>query len=293
MRFRRRPSPLVLLLLPSLAAALAAVNAENIPTTSVLNSQARDSEGLTAQSADPPTVPRLSALSSKFGSKGTKDAPVDGKDGKPHAGPWVDLDDRRKAETAQGDSESIADKLQQITNKPSDPSILDWIPQSNDGVMDDPKRESPKAGTTGTEGGITEKDKARKAKEGQTGERLEKIPDPPKEALPAPDQPTGKESSKKISQKDSDLKDATKEENDEGLGGLEASFHEIVCFLQYSNSCRNQLTSRENHTMLLIPYQTLQIRTTLIYQNKIQNLPQTSKRRKKSKASSNPFIHMS
>lgn len=285
MRFRKRPSPLVLLLLPSLASALAVVNAENTPAPSVLNSQARDIESLTTQSADPPTIPRLNALSSKFGSKGTKDAPVDGKDGKPHAGPWVDIDDRKKAETTPGDSELITDK-KLISNIPADPSILDGIPQSNDGVMDDPKRESPKAGTTGTEGGITEKDKARKAKEGQTGEKVEKVPDSPKEALPAPDQPTGKETPKKSGQKDSDPKDSKKEEKDEGLGGLEASFHESHFYRSQnrSNPCRNQPTSQKNHMMALIQYPTLQIRTTLIYQNPIQNPQQASKMKERLKA---------
>ena len=52
--------------------------------------------------------------------------------------------------------------------------------------MNDPSRELPRQGTTGTEGGVSEKDKARKAQEGQTGEKLEKKPDSPKEAPPLP-----------------------------------------------------------------------------------------------------------
>lgn len=60
------------------------------------------------------------------------------------------------------------------------------MPKANDGVMDDPNRQAPKEGTTGTEGGVSEKERDRKALEGQTGERAEKKPDPPKEAPPLP-----------------------------------------------------------------------------------------------------------
>jgi len=261
MRFRRRQSHVILLLLPSLASALAEPELDKTPTATLLNSKLpRDVTSLPTPVSDSANVP-LSNISPKFGSKGTKDAPVDGKDGKPHAGPWVGIEESKKSKT--DDPELVAEKAQ-LTIKPLDPSILDEIPQSNDGVMDDPKRESPKLGTTGTEGGITEKDKARKAKEGQTGERVEKVPDSPKEALSPPDQPTGKEVPKKTSQKESDIKDGKKDDKDDGLGGLEASLNEFNYSRNYTNFYRNQMISQKNSTIFLILYQTLQTKITSI-----------------------------
>ncbi|RKF62446.1 GCR1-dependent translation factor 1 [Erysiphe neolycopersici] len=121
---------------------------------------------------------------------GTKDAPVDGKDGKPHAGPWVGSEKDTIKATNNAKStikphmrESEAPKGNNM-NYMSDIMISqdEKIPETNDGVMDDPTREPPKHGTTGTEGGVSEKDKARKAQEGQTGERIENMPASPKEA---------------------------------------------------------------------------------------------------------------
>lgn len=112
---------------------------------------------------------------------GTKDAPVDGKDGRPHEGPFVEMENLRKNEESKHSNPPLE-------NRPSDPTVVDGkkIPESNDGVMFDKNRPNPKEGTTGTSGGVSEKDKARKAKEGQTGEKAENRPDPPKEAPPLP-----------------------------------------------------------------------------------------------------------
>lgn len=105
---------------------------------------------------------------------GTKDAPVDGKDGKPHEGPFVDT----KATVISSSKKEmpilediISDKLSSKGKDVADP----------DSVMDDPLHKPPKKGTTGTEGGVTEKDKARKAEESKTGGKLEKVPETPKE----------------------------------------------------------------------------------------------------------------
>jgi len=109
---------------------------------------------------------------------GTKDAPVDGKDGKPHAGPFVEYEHK----------DTDASDLPVLKHRPKDPTIIDGkrIPETNDGVMDDKNRPEPKRGTTGTEGGVSEKDKARKKKESQTGEKVENKPQTPKEAPPLP-----------------------------------------------------------------------------------------------------------
>ncbi|OJJ44213.1 hypothetical protein ASPZODRAFT_71839 [Penicilliopsis zonata CBS 506.65] len=112
--------------------------------------------------------------------RGTLDAPVDDKDGKPHAGPWVETNadrDRKKVMEASPDGhdkfESTVTSLDHLGSdgKP--------IPHSNDGVMDDPYRLGPKEGTRGTEGGVSGK-----LKDGIAS--TEKTPDGPKEAPPLP-----------------------------------------------------------------------------------------------------------
>jgi len=116
---------------------------------------------------------------------GTKDAPVDGKDGKPHEGPFVEL--TGSSSVSKSDDDVAADRPA-LVNRPEDPTMIDGvrIPESNDGVMDDKERFRPKEGTTGTEGGVSQKEKERKAMEGQTGEKAENRPDSPKEAPPLP-----------------------------------------------------------------------------------------------------------
>lgn len=202
MKFRRRPSPLLLLLLPAIATALAA--------DSVDSQLAKKIESLDPKTGPDPNVVDTSSRQSYVG---TKDAPVDGKDGKPHAGPFVDTGE--KPEKAASDDGELVKDLRPLKNAPTDPTVIDGvkIPQSNDGVMDDRSREKPKVGTTGTEGGVSEKDKARKAQESQTGEKVEKKPDSPKEAPPLPHS----ELAKSGRVKDLDVPDS----DGDGLGGLE------------------------------------------------------------------------
>jgi len=101
---------------------------------------------------------------------GTKDAPVDGMDGKPHSGPFVD-----------GSAESV--KVKEVNTLPAkkqDTTVIE------DGVMNDPNRQLPKKGTTGVEGGVSEKERDRKASEAAPGRKPLKKPDPPKEPIAAP-----------------------------------------------------------------------------------------------------------
>ena len=153
MRLRTRKSPLLLLLAAS-TAALAVQSAGD------------------AISADDLTVaPR---------DGGTRDAPVDGKDGKPHAGPFIDLDSSASSPTS-------SDELPRLKDRPVDPTVQDdgtRIPEHNDGVMNDRGRAEPEEGTTGTGGGVTEKDKARKLQESVTGEKVGNVPQTPKEQPP-------------------------------------------------------------------------------------------------------------
>ena len=149
---------------------------------------------------------------------GTKDAPVDGKDGRPHLGPFVETSAERDRKKAKESGEE--DKI----SKPVPSVVASGVPETNDGVMDDPNRTGPKEGTRGTEGGISEKGKDKK--EGQADG--EKKPDPPKEAPPLPhseqqslgQKPT-KDDAKKGKETGTDDEDKKKDGKQKELGGLE------------------------------------------------------------------------
>lgn len=168
MRLRNRRSPLLLLLVHTLAvsAAVAAPPAAEKETT---GPAVRDSSTSGSGSAH------------KF-EIGTKDAPVDGKDGRPHSGPFVEIENLRK------DEPDTKKERPALKDKPADITVHqgEKIPEKNDGVMFDPNRPEPKEGTTGTSDGVSEKHKAEKAQEAITGEKAEKRPDAPKEAPPLP-----------------------------------------------------------------------------------------------------------
>ncbi|KAK3679531.1 GCR1-dependent translation factor 1 [Recurvomyces mirabilis] len=148
---------------------------------------------------------------------GTEDAPVDGLDGKPHAGPFVDttpesaLSKKGGAAATTSTAKAVPTSLEKFAKGAAD------IPEKNDGVMNDETRVAPKKGTTGTEGGISEKEKARKAK-GQTEKEVQS----PKEAPPLPHSeqeriaaekekastPQEKEKARQVAPKDSKPKDS-------------------------------------------------------------------------------------
>ncbi len=222
MKFRRRPSPVFLLLIPAISSILASAAPAEVSSELSKDKEVREAKVL----APTATIP-LGQLNLKPTSKvdvGTKDAPVDGKDGKPHAGPFVDYEKDRKKQTPATEDGELVTKKPALKDE-GDERFPDGrpIPEVNDGVMNDPGRELPKQGTTGTEGGVSEKDKARKAQEGQTGEKLEKKPDSPKEAPPLPHseiekitkgekdaaKQADKDASKKNKGKESDVDDAS------------------------------------------------------------------------------------
>ncbi len=225
MKFRIcRQSELLLLLLPALAAAVALPEADASADIVDLKAPAPRDEHY---------IPTATFGAQLAGQKpttlagiGTKDAPVDGMDGKPHAGPFVE---RLKPDaTATYKNEdlvySVTKKPLPLKGAPDDISYHEGhkIPQSNDGVMND-ARPTPKAGTTGLEGGVSQKDQERKAHEAKTGTKLEKTPESPKEAPPVPQS----EQDLVLAQKEADAKD-TKDakkfdsyEDVSKLGGLE------------------------------------------------------------------------
>jgi len=261
MKFRRRPSPLLLLLLPSLASVLVAAAADGTKSTLSKATQPRDA----TVEANPSPIVDLNTKS-KY-DVGTKDAPVDGKDGKPHAGPFVgsEKDSKKpkdKVKTTAEDNELVLGKEEYADLKTPDG---EKIPAVNDGVMDDPNRELPKQGTTGTEGGVSKKDKARKAKEGQTGEKLEKKPDSPKEAPPMPVSEQTRLKAEKSKGKDAD-------DNDDEVGGFEVSA--LVEFtLHWANfHNRNQTISLTNLIIFHTLSRILRTKTTWIFRSQRRSL---------------------
>ena len=155
-----------------------------------------------AGASEPAIDARVILHSGKANPVGTKDAPVDGKDGLPHAGPFVETGaerDRKKTKE-NGEEESVAAGLEETAKD----QLLDKYPVSNDGVMDDPNRIGPKEGTRGTEGGVTEKSK--------DAQHLDKVPDAPKEVPPLPHSEAEKLSTK-TSKADKDVSYVGEEED--------------------------------------------------------------------------------
>jgi hypothetical protein len=109
---------------------------------------------------------------SRKGPLGTEHAPVDGKDGMPHEGPWIETETDRKNQKSAGVDEEEAVYTSDKTRPANE------MPQSNDGVMDDPNRKAPDERNRGTDGGVSQRTKGGKAHG--------KEPEQPKEAPPLP-----------------------------------------------------------------------------------------------------------
>ena len=235
MRLRRGVSSSIVLLLSTSPITSIAVPSPQQSDTSLTPRQL-------AREAPPPgpahTGP-ADTLRTAAANIGTQDAPVDGKDGKPHAGPFVETAAERERKKAKdsGEAKGTSTSTNPIPKplKGSAGGLLHSetspIPESNNGVMDDPNRVGPMEGTRGTEGGVSEKDRDRKAQESYVGTNSEKKPDPPKEAPPLPHSEKenlavqeGKEAGRKG--KESAAKDA---EKTKAVGGLEVSAKYASC----------------------------------------------------------------
>ena len=214
MRIRQRPLSLILLLIPCLHLTSALLSSEEVVALAEGKKIGPPPELPASPGAKPPSVDGI----------GTKDAPVDGKDGRPHLGPFVETSaerDRKKAKESGDDAK--VEKAKPSTLAGGASSDDGWkMPETNDGVMDDPNRTGPKEGTRGTEGGISEKSKERK--EGiLEGEKSEKKPDPPKEAPPLPhseQESIGHRYTREDAEKNREAA-AKEEEKPKELGGLE------------------------------------------------------------------------
>lgn len=202
--------------------------------TAVTEAKAISNEEVTLKPSNSPAKPASDGV-------GTSDAPVDGKDGRPHQGPFVETSAERDRKKAKENGEDVASKKIPAAELPSGAPTAS-MPETNDGVMDDPHRRGPKEGTRGTEGGISEKVKDGKT----TGTESEKIPDPPKEQPPLPhseqqsitDQSAGKDEGKKEKDKGTATGTETstttdekkKQEGAKEPGGLEVQANPVYHF---------------------------------------------------------------
>ena len=193
----------------------------------------------------PPSKPAVDGV-------GTKDAPVDGKDGRPHLGPFVETSaerDRKKAKES-GDEVKVSKPIPSALSGGDVPKEdVQKMPETNDGVMDDPNRTGPKEGTRGTEGGISEKSKDGKESQVETG-KSEKKPDPPKEIPPLPHseqetlgQNPAKDDVKKGKEVGVEDEQKQKDNKQKELGGLEVSCESMpdsMCILNIfdTETCR-------------------------------------------------------
>lgn len=181
MKLRSSQYRLVLLGLPALTAAVATV----VDVGSYNNAVVREDNYIPSATIGG----QLSGLKpTSLAAIGTKDAPVDGNDGKPHAGPFVDRLKPEPTLAALENELAVPASKATLKGAPEDITYHEGqkIPETNDGVMDDAERSLPKQGTTGTEGGVSQKERDRKAAEGLTGLKVEKTPEPPKQAPPLP-----------------------------------------------------------------------------------------------------------
>ncbi|RMZ71714.1 GCR1-dependent translation factor 1 [Pyrenophora seminiperda CCB06] len=182
MRIRQSRPHTLLLLLPALRVLATSVAGET-PNEKLLARAAVPVAGPVAGPAftQAAFIAEASPASTP-GAKGTKDAPVDGLDGKPHAGPYVD-DTPKAHEKAPNVVEDLGSPKKP---KASPESVLvDKVLDGDKSVMQDPSRKLA-TGKTGTEGGVSAKDKERLAHEDKTGSKMKQVPESPKEAPPHP-----------------------------------------------------------------------------------------------------------
>ncbi len=157
---------------------------------------------------------------------GTKYAPVDGQDGKPHMGAFVEVPSSSSSENIDGvgREESLPGGSEGVSGADAEPTSLkrlteemdstEQIPESVDGVMNEKNRMGPKEGTRGTEGGVSEKSRMQ-SENVESGEA--KVPYAPKEAIDTPN--SGEDGKDGTVQGDGTENDAGSQVN--GIGGLE------------------------------------------------------------------------
>jgi hypothetical protein len=158
-----------------------------LPAVQILASSIAAADDKPLARAAVPAYPDVSAspnpsLAPTTNAKGTNDAPFDGQDGMPHAGPYIN-DDPSPTKKAPAIVEELGPKKTIVG--PTKPTPSKEVLDGDKSVMQDPDRKLA-TGNKGTEGGVSAKDKERLAHEEKTGEKLEKVPESPKEAPPLP-----------------------------------------------------------------------------------------------------------
>lgn len=187
MRIRTRVTPFVVaILLPGLAAGLSDPSPSD--TQAIQRRQVLEAAPVKDYTGEYPGTSTLVLGPTAKPAVGTKDAPVDGLDGKPHAGPFVDTSpsEKKGAAVVEDAEKALPTSLEKL-KKEGYASDDGWalIPEKNDGVMNDPNRAAPKEGTTGTEGGVSQRTRKDKSLDSQLAD-LEKTVESPKEAPPLP-----------------------------------------------------------------------------------------------------------
>lgn len=222
MRLRQRRWPLALLFLSFLHLAYT-LKPTGLPISHDYGHDAANlAEGKTPSRDDPAGTDPTAKYPANLQAK---DAPIDGKDGRPHTGPWVETSAERGRKKAKGSGDG--EKSATGDKPPVKGKIPEDAPETNDGVMDDPNRTGPKEGTTGTEGGVSEKSRDKEGSLAAIGAEEGKKPDPPKEAPPLPHSEQKKVDGKDSGKKNGDggpedgdkTKDKSKDKQKE-LGGL-------------------------------------------------------------------------
>ncbi|EXJ95283.1 hypothetical protein A1O1_00403 [Capronia coronata CBS 617.96] len=174
MKFGRRRAPLLLLLLASVLSCDASLATLPRGLSPAKNLKAAGSLGEVVAASGG------GAVGGTGKPLGTEHAPVDGRDGMPHEGPFVETTGERSRKKTL--ASSLDDDLEvddsKIKKTYSEQYSDADIPVSNDAVMDDRLRSNPAEGTRGVEGGISEKSKESRL--------TDKKPDAPKDARPLP-----------------------------------------------------------------------------------------------------------
>ena len=210
MRLRRHRSPLLLLLLPSLTTSLVIDarakpgSVEHLAQDGTGSSGPHSSVPHTYVDADSPSVASISKS-----DVGTKDAPVDGLDGKPHAGPFVESTKKKPVQQVEDIGTVTPGRGKESREKALKD---DWELPEDDGIMSDIGDRAALKGPTGTEGGVSQKDREKKGK-GQ----LENKPEQPKEAPPSHSWDGEKKSASKTKEGEGEV------EKKKGAAGLEVS----------------------------------------------------------------------
>ena len=211
--------------LPSLLLLLSLV-----VSPSVAREKALDTEGLHAGSPEaknrPPidTAKEPSLTGAKSGT-GKKEAPVDGLDGKPHNGPFVDVEESADEKRKKAASESLQSTYDSLDASGSHTSS-DKSNEDDDGAKRDKSTNFETTGHTGTEGGVSEKEKDRKTQE-RLGTSKGKTPDSPKEPIELPDTIEDRIDLKEKTEKSGTSQKSDLEEDKSWIAaGMEASFHE-------------------------------------------------------------------